>query len=261
MARSLQLGAALCACVLLGSTGRATSAELAPDSPRAMNEGPAGTGGGVRGSDSAGAGDRLPALPDDRGARTKAGATADLIIHEGNGIRHVDDSQRNGPEKDEELEGRHLGESVAVHQYRPPSHHRTAWPSKTIPPRFGHLTTIHHLTTTTAGECGNCVISGYTGTCDAWYSQYGFSCDTLENTYGCDCTYCDCPTIAPTPTETCRDNCYSKTCDEWTNNDLKCEYLESAYSCDCRWASCVALRSLRRIPPSLPSCASSFRRS
>mmetsp|Transcript_93635 Transcript_93635/g.267944 ORF Transcript_93635/g.267944 Transcript_93635/m.267944 type:complete len:161 (+) Transcript_93635:259-741(+) len=105
MARSLHLGAPLCACMLLGSSIESASAQLTPDFLGAMNERPARTASGVRGSGSS----VLPELA----ARPKAGAKMDLVVEEGNGIRRVDDMQRNEAGEAEELEGRRLEEVCA----------------------------------------------------------------------------------------------------------------------------------------------------
>ena len=119
MARSLHLGAALCACMLLGSSTESASAKLAPGFLGAMDERPARTASGVRGSGSS----VLPELA----ARPKAGAKMDLVVEEGNDIRRVDDMQRDEAGEAEELEGRRLeeGELVRGPQLRASTSQRT----------------------------------------------------------------------------------------------------------------------------------------
>ena len=79
-------------------------------------------------------------------------------------------------------------------------------------------------------------------TCDSLILTYSHdSCSFLEETYGCDCSGCACPTVEH-ETGTCSDNCGGENCDHHlaVTGVSSCEFLEDTYDCDCSGCACVA---------------------
>lgn len=84
--------------------------------------------------------------------------------------------------------------------------------------------------------------------CTDWNdSVFGgiFSCSIMENTYGCDCSFCECEEIHGECLEAnnlCEIGGLEKTCDEWDElggDTLTCQYLEFYFACDCTNCRCA----------------------
>ena len=95
---------------------------------------------------------------------------------------------------------------------------------------------------------GKCASTCYGSTCDYWVSV-GYSCDTMTNSYKCDCTGCSCgkaPTSAPvkTPAPTgsgkCLATCFGQTCDYYSYG-YTCADMTNTYGCDCSGCICGGL--------------------
>ena len=81
-----------------------------------------------------------------------------------------------------------------------------------------------------------CAICFFTNSCDQWTLYHiGYSCESLESEYSCDCTGCICYDA----TSQCDSNCYGLSCDEWVEIGHTCSFAEDHFGCDCSGCACA----------------------
>lgn len=96
----------------------------------------------------------------------------------------------------------------------------------------GSAAPYHCLDASASDYEGECAQTCVGETCNFW-TRGGYSCETLEDTYGCSCRGCASCGCEPT--------CNGYTCDHWNLLGVSCYELENAYGCDCSSCdSCAA---------------------
>jgi hypothetical protein len=78
--------------------------------------------------------------------------------------------------------------------------------------------------------------------CDYWGKEEDYSCKSLEQEYGCDCTGCKCNIDH----KSCNNKlallkCNGKSCDQWlvqSGGALTCQTLEKDFKCSCAGCGC-----------------------
>jgi len=77
--------------------------------------------------------------------------------------------------------------------------------------------------------------------CDYWAKEEDYSCKSLEEEYGCDCSGCKCDIDHKScDNKLAKKKCSGKSCDEWIlfSSDLNCQLLEKDFKCSCTGCEC-----------------------
>jgi len=81
--------------------------------------------------------------------------------------------------------------------------------------------------------CQEC--SGHT--CDYWAEKEGYTCKSLEKSYGCGCGGCECK--LDKEIKSCEeDKCHGKTCPAWAKAGVQCSILKDVFQCTCSGCNC-----------------------
>jgi len=77
--------------------------------------------------------------------------------------------------------------------------------------------------------------------CDYWGAEEDYSCKSLEEEYGCDCSGCACKIDHMScANKLAKKKCNGKSCDEWILLDraVTCALLEKDFKCSCSGCAC-----------------------